>query len=256
MSILFDGSSQTLFFGTGCASLQNVPAATLMCWVLPSSTPDPGDIFGLAPGGADADTDNRAYLIGNSGTVRVVGKATDGSGGISQADGSQTFVAGELCHLTGVLDYVGNRIALYKNGVERFNVAASFGGVNTSNTTSNGGAIGGDGNGVAAFFPGRMEDCRIYSRVLSINEILTIFTARGKDGIIDGLENRYMLSDQPPGVTATASNVVDIGRQRFVLNSAPGNPTFNFQMACTPRKRPTFSTGSGLAQDNDLPDLG
>jgi hypothetical protein len=43
------------------------------------------------------------------------------------------------------------------------------------------------------YFEGRIADVRVYSRVLTENEILTMYTSKGKDGILLNLEARWPL---------------------------------------------------------------
>ncbi len=58
------------------------------------------------------------------------------------------------------------------------------------------------------YFDGLLDDLRIYDRLLSAAEILTIYTARGVDGIVDGLVARWMPNELAPG--ATVLSVVDL----------------------------------------------
>lgn len=231
MSILFAGGSINIIAGD--PALQNVAGATITCWIRAASPlSNPGDMLGLSPGGAAAATDDRAYIVQVGANISLFGKATDAGATQSQTDVG-TITAGELIHLAAVFDYVGNRMILYRNAVERFNVAKAFGAVNTSNTVSNGGAIAADGDGASARWAGQMEDARIYSRVLGAAEILTMFSAQGRDGIVSGLQHRWTMTDQGGG--ATVLSPADIGEQRRGTVTTGTAPTFQDSMVITSR---------------------
>ena len=68
---------------------------------------------------------------------------------------------------------------------------------------------------------GKMDDCRVYDRALSAAEILNIFQAQGRDGIIDGLQFQ-VVADGAPG---SAAGGTDIGPNAFTpsVSSVPSN---------------------------------
>lgn len=55
---------------------------------------------------------------------------------------------------------------------------------------------------------GKLDDVRIYNRNLSASEMATIYAARGKDRIIDGLVSRWTLNEQSSGTTASGEGSV------------------------------------------------
>lgn len=60
-------------------------------------------------------------------------------------------------------------------------------------------------------FYGRMEDTRLYDRILSAAEIQTIYTSEGVDGIVQGLVGRWPMNEQTPGTAASgAGSVKDV----------------------------------------------
>ncbi|MEX0930735.1 MAG: LamG domain-containing protein [Candidatus Paceibacterota bacterium] len=63
-------------------------------------------------------------------------------------------------------------------------------------------------------FVGAIDDFRKYNRLLSLNEIQTIFNTRGKDGITFGLQHRYLFSENAPGTTVGVGGAVDFGSSR------------------------------------------
>ena len=55
---------------------------------------------------------------------------------------------------------------------------------------------------------GIIDDVRIYNRVLSANEVATIYACRGSDSIYYGCLNRWLLNEGPLGTTISGTNVV------------------------------------------------
>lgn len=63
---------------------------------------------------------------------------------------------------------------------------------------------------------GLLDDTRIYNRALTPNEILTMFTLRGKDNIINGMLHQWKMSELAPGIAATVANsIIDFGSAQF-----------------------------------------
>lgn len=55
---------------------------------------------------------------------------------------------------------------------------------------------------------GTLADFRIYNRVLSAAEIQTIFTAKGADGIVEGLISHVQFNEQGPGASPSGTAAV------------------------------------------------
>lgn len=67
-------------------------------------------------------------------------------------------------------------------------------------------------------------DVRYYDRILSAEEWLTIFTARGHDGIVEGLLLRPLLNDRESGILVTAKNPIDAGPLQIAYADEDGAP--------------------------------
>lgn len=78
------------------------------------------------------------------------------------------------------------------------------------------------------YFNGRIADVRAYSRTLSADEIVTIYNGRGKDGIVESLEGRWLLND---GSTSTIG-VTLIGAWTGALDH--DNPTTTISSVAAP----------------------
>lgn len=57
-------------------------------------------------------------------------------------------------------------------------------------------------------YDGSLDDFRMYDRILSSEEIETIFATRGNDGIVDGLVARFNMREKSVGSTSTGAEVV------------------------------------------------
>jgi alpha-tubulin suppressor-like RCC1 family protein len=72
------------------------------------------------------------------------------------------------------------------------------------------------------YFDGYLEDIRIYNRVLSLQEIQTIYACPGMDNIVYGLLNRFMLNESHQGATAGGAGFIkDCGSSQ--INMTPAN---------------------------------
>lgn len=65
------------------------------------------------------------------------------------------------------------------------------------------------GTGLNLYWPGKIDDIRLYKRSLSSNEISTIFSSRGNDSIYYGIISRWKLQEQSAGSTAS-NTLVDM----------------------------------------------
>jgi hypothetical protein len=55
---------------------------------------------------------------------------------------------------------------------------------------------------------GIMDDIRYYNRVLTLNEIATIYNSSGRDSIVDGLQARWMLNEQGEGIISSGTDSI------------------------------------------------
>ena len=55
---------------------------------------------------------------------------------------------------------------------------------------------------------GILDDVRVYNRVLSANEIQTIYACGGCDTIVYGLQNRWLLNEGADGVAASGAGII------------------------------------------------
>jgi hypothetical protein len=158
------------------------------------------------------------------------------------ADGSTVVQGGApavdvLAHVVGVAKFTGGGIDLYIDGVFIGTTANAGWTANSANTTSGNAHIGSEDDGAGNYFNGTIDDVRIYHRALSANEINTIYRARGRDNILEGLHCRWTFSELVAGSSASGSGVVrDKGPGQ--LHGTPTNtPTYASAIAAHRRRR-------------------
>jgi hypothetical protein len=159
------------------------------------------------------------------------------SGGlITAAINGSSLPLGVWQHVLAIYDQTGGNttISLYKDAA----LLASISGVGTiiaSNEPIIVAANKDDATTFQTFWPGRLDDLRIYTRGFTPSEIQTIYGAQGKDGIVDRLIARYPMNEQ--GVGISPDIVPDItGRNDMQLVNKGGAP-FYVDGITTPRQR-------------------
>ena len=185
---------------------------TLSCWVKPASFSAEQKI--IAKWSDDGGAFSYLLAVDAVGDDKIRFVVNTGSNGI--ADGTTSMTVGTWHLMTGTYD--GTTVRVYLDGVEDGTTAKTG---NISSTTAP--VRIGVGSGAFDEQPAdaSVEDVRIYDRVLSPDEILTIFNSRGRDGIALGLQARYLLNEGAPGVVASGAGVIkDSGP-----NGLDGTPT-------------------------------
>jgi len=223
MSIALNGTNQWVNLGLDLPVLRAVNGGTLMAWVRVT----PGTLLGsqmltYATGGAGTSDLSRLAIEVNpvlTPTVRILARSQDADGSRITA-GATSLPTGLWTHVAGVVDYVTSMEYVYFNGVLDGQAAVAAFTAPTSNTNSRNGAIGAQDTGSGGFFPGEIEDARCYGRALNEAEIATIYAARGVDGIVAGLQARYLLNERADGLVAVAcADISDNQRNGSPTNS-------------------------------------
>jgi hypothetical protein len=209
MALTFTAPSQYIALNSTSGSLANVGGATLMAWIKPTSIEvGTTNVFTLSTG--DNVSNSRARLgLYNAGGDTVSGRAV-GGGRIADSDtyydqtgtaGSVTVAAGWQ-HICAIFDYPNKVIRVYLNGtLNATSGTLGWAGTSpTSNTNSTVAIAAHSDHTTDLFFNGIIEDVRCYRRVLSANEILTVYSSRGCDNIVFGLDHKYLLNEGSEGV--------------------------------------------------------
>lgn len=224
MAILFvAASSQLVSMGSGSSALNAVTAATLMGWIKPASLPAGLTVvIGLSNGLAAGSSRAKLGFTGNQ--IKGNGRCLDADANQTQLGTAALVSTGSWQHIAATFDYTNKIIRLYYNGVlDVTSAAVTWGAAPTSATNSLGFNMGSQHGGGSEFFDGSIDDARVYNRLLSDNEIKTIFVSRGVDEIANGLQHRFLLSEGAPGVTATGSVIIDVAVRK--MNGTPGGTT-------------------------------
>jgi hypothetical protein len=175
---------------------------------------------------------------GSTARIRLIGRAqdTDGTGFTVSDDGTMTagraFIAASINYQTGQQKIWINAVLMNT----AINPAITTG--NTSNTPTANAGIGSSDDGLSEFMNGRIEDLRIYNRVLSDDEVLTIFGCQGVDGIVFGLRSRYELQSGPTNKLVSDLSAQDSGpvaQDAYVFNGS--TPTYAPSIGPTFRRR-------------------
>ncbi len=106
--------------------------------------------------------------------------------------------------LNGILDVTGAQAGSLFASTGLFAIGGQHGGGNTCDADH--------------------ADVRVYSRILSPEEMQTIVAAQGHDGIVNGLELRTQLNEGALGILTSAINPVDIGPAKIAFSAANGAP--------------------------------
>jgi len=171
-------------------------------------------------------------LASSSGNIRLIGVNTNFEARTGGANMIHEFYqSGTLPQYTLTLNteyclvftwnQAGTLKELWANGIRQsFTTSATFGS-SASGTLY----LGASGTSLTECWNGWADDIRIYNRTLSQGEIETIYNARGRDLIYNGLLYRWVFIEGAPGVAASGTGLVKdiIGG----LHMTPTNsPTF------------------------------
>lgn len=142
--------------------------------------------------------------------------STDGSNQLSTSS-STALTLNQWYHMA--LMYDGTDLEFWLDGVEDA-TSVNAGGLFASTGRF---AIGGQQGG-ANTCDADHADVRVYSRLMSPEEMQTIFAARGHDGIVNGLEFRAQLNEGGIGTLVSAINPADIGPIQVAYFGQFGTP--------------------------------
>lgn len=180
MGLQFNGTNNVLDAGDNL-DLATGGSMSVCAWVKRAAINVRHEVISKEPNGGSTGFE----MACTSGTNKAQFGAFNGS--FPVAEGTTTIAAGTVYHLCGTYD--GTNLRLYVNGVlETTNAIGSTGNVNANSLL-----IGGSAN-AGRFFNGVLEDVRMYSRALTADEILTIYSAKGRDYILGGLAARWPLT--------------------------------------------------------------
>lgn len=210
-------------------------AVTYMCWVKLTALPTAGTGGAFSFIGRNFNAGGTySWEFGVLTTGRPVAEVTTNSG---MVDSTSTFTmtTGTWYHCAATWDSTSQTTKIYMNGA--LSSSTSVPGTTISNTASSQFSIGvniGVGNtGATQFLNGLIEDVRVYNRLLSANEILTISSLYGQDYITNNLLIRYMLNEGASGTNVVVANIKDSSINKVALTNMVGTPTYNISDNCS-----------------------
>lgn len=217
-----------------------------MAWVKVNRNQDPTvpTICGLSIGppiGPNSGASRLSLEVSTSLRIAATVRALDtdpGSGILPPVTPAAQLTLGKWHHAGVSVDYTTRVVTLYKDGVNVYTaIATNATAGNTSPTNCRNGAVGANEDGLSGFIEADIEDVRFYDRVVHEIEFMTIFTAMGRDGIVDRLDMRLPMEELGTGQTAniTVADISNSGRSGTPVN----NPVYSAGVA-TVRKRPAI----------------
>jgi len=221
---------------SGTSSFNNLAEWTIMGRVRPASVNAARVIADLS---ITASTNTRAALqVQATGQIGLQARSLD-----AETLRSLVFAAGLVngtwYHIAGVTRYGTNGLfQIFLNGALVSAATASFGAATSGAGNSLQAILGADAGLGSGFMDGLMEDVRLYNRALGPDEIATIATSQGHDGINNGRTNMWPMNEFSPGTVATAvGSIVDLGTNP--INGTPTNsPTYGDSISSFARKIP------------------
>lgn len=255
MSVDFHGipAQESIRQGLSIPSLNNVSGASLACWfnadTLPPGPPPDDDKYSLVtssigpPPGTTSSSRLEIEIQNTPGSgitarFNIVCRALDSDGASTIPSANNLVPLGVRTFVVATMNYTTRTGIIYVNGqLVVSGVAGSMTAGNTDNTNGKVGALGSEDDGSLEWFDGRIEDARIYSRVLSPDEVQTMWECEGVDGIVFGLQQRYELQSGFEGQAATAISAQDSAQQQLNGSVTNGSPTYRESIGPTFRRR-------------------
>ena len=198
----FDGSNDYV----DCGSIALTDALSMSCWVWASGLPD--GAFKLVIGSAanDVSSGTAMLLYGVAGTIQVRFQVFD-SGATKYrvwvVESPTTAIGvGSWVHIAITQATASSAPAIYVNGVAQ-TVTAGYTAGGAPSRATNALAIGRYGAASSYYFPGRIDDVRIYSRAISSTEVTALYT--NTSPTTDGLV-AYLDLEEGSGTSAAIKN--------------------------------------------------
>lgn len=224
MAAIFDGSTSAISFGSA-SILDNIfdGGGTAMAWIRLSTWGENsrGRIWNKASGTQPAG----GWAFWTSSLYNYLAFAHDfGTTYGAWGTATNSIVLNTIYHVAVTYDNgsTANNPTMYINGQSVSVVEDSTpSGTRISDATQL--CVLGNHSDASRTFDGWLADPRLYNRILSAEEIQTIYESRGNDGIVDDLVCRPALNEQAPGTTTSTDGVVkDVSPYKHFSDQAVG----------------------------------
>jgi len=202
--------------------LNGLTAFSISMWIFSRViNTDKGMCIATTPAGGDNDFSFRYDTSGaNGGGDGVIkfGIVTTGNGDERQLESTsfaQVQDTWQHVAICGVND--GTNLALYIDG--EFDAPTAVENWAGTITGCDNWFVGRGGKDTgSATWDGLISDMKVFNRALGAEEVKTIFTLRGRDGIVDGLLGCWRLNDQPIGTIMGTGDFVDTSNNKNNLD--------------------------------------
>jgi hypothetical protein len=240
-------NSSRVNLGGNVPLFNNAAGGTIMAWFRTLSAGGAFDqrIFSVSigPGGAPSINSRMTMGINTVGNPFMLGRNSDAVSN-NRFDAGSSVTAGVWNHMAFSFDCPSRTGLLYLNGVQLTSgFFTNSTGANYSATNAGSANIGAGADGTDGFFGGDLEDVRSYGRVLSVGEIMTIFSAMGKDGIVADLQGRWPMKELGEGISLVQT--ADIAGQSIIGLPSATAPVYSSSSVTSERSRRPWERGRG-----------
>ncbi len=179
-ALSFDGSNDDVRV-TDATSLDITGTVTLSAWIKKTSHPLSGNFQNILDKGTSASSQvNYALKTYGSGSSEQVVFYFINSG-VHSIRGNTNLDLNQWYLLTAVYDDTANSIKLYVNGVLQANTVDYGSPETTSLLTNNQSIYMGSQGGAGQYFPGNIDEMRVYNRALPASEIQSLYASGSPD---------------------------------------------------------------------------
>lgn len=232
MGIKFTGASNMSANVASPSAYTSQATLSLCSWIyITANNGVEASILFIACG--DSVAKSRAKLSMNYSAPNLVYRA---GARTLDADALQNFTSTTVVtlntwhHFATTIDYTNKVIRLYVDGaLDSTSGALTFGSATTDTSASLGTILGNGFAGGGSGITGTMADARIYTKLLSANEILSIYNGRGRDSIRDSLFSRWRMNEGADTTTVTGASVI-----KDIVSAKNATPTNSPVYASTP----------------------
>lgn len=172
---------------------------------------------------------NRSWVLGTTaGPLEYFASISKNGTNIFTTNSAVTIGTNVWNHVG--MDWDGTDLRVWLNGVLDA-TSDQTGTIHGTPTMDLGIGNNGDGTGSGAdVCDARTEDVRVYDRILSAAEWLTIYNSMGNDDIVDGLLAHVISNDRRQGVVVTTKNPIDSGPAELAMAASFGSPVSNYHI--------------------------
>lgn len=174
----FDGVNDYVNLGTNLSTLRKTSAVTLVAWIRRESVVT-GYLNGVVSFSVNSSVptkNSRAAIdLSSSGKVRILGRSTDSEAEQVISTALPVIVPNTWHHIAGVIDYAGDSISVYVDGVLKASGPVNFSQSSTPDTLSSYASIGSQDDGSGIYFDGQIDEVYVYRRALDATEITKLF---------------------------------------------------------------------------------